>query len=100
MDKKLVLTFILAILLVLPTTANAQINVQNILNNVKILLFTIFLGIVVIMVTWAGILYLTARGDPGQIQKANHAIIWAIVGTMVGLLAWSFENLIKGILGI
>ena len=39
----------------------------------------IFLGLVVIMFIWAGILFLTAQGDPGKISAARKAVIWAVL---------------------
>lgn len=98
MNKKLVSLFTFTVLLVaLPVIVRAQvppIDVAAILNNVTNVLFIIFAGLVVIMFLWAGVLYLTAQGDPGQIQKANKAVIFALVGTAVGLLGYSVKDFI------
>lgn len=58
----------------------------------------IFLGLVVIMFIWAGVLFLTAQGDPGKIGAARKAVIWAVVGVMVGFLAFSAVTLIRNII--
>ena len=103
MNKKLFLFSSFAILLALPVIVGAQNipNIPQILNNIiNWIVLPIFMGLIVIMFVWAGILYLTARAEPGQIQKANHMIIWALIGTAVGLLAWSVAGLLILILGI
>ncbi|MDO8530091.1 MAG: hypothetical protein Q7S10_01665 [bacterium] len=58
----------------------------------------IFLGLVVIMFIYAGILFLTASGDPTKIGNARRAVIWAVVGVAVGFLAFSAVGLIRTII--
>jgi len=59
----------------------------------------IFVGAVVIMVIYAGFLFLTSAGDPTKLTKAKMATVWAIVGIAVGILAFSAMDLIKKVLG-
>lgn len=88
MDKKIVPIFSLIVLLALPMIVNAQpAFIGNILTHTIDILFTIFDGLVIIMVAYAGILYVIARGDPSKVTTANKALIWACVGVAVGLLA-------------
>ncbi len=100
MNKKSIPLFVLTLFLVLPLIANADIDVSNILTNIINVLWTIFDGIVVIVFIIAGIKYLTARGDPGKIQEANKAIIWGLVGVVVGVLANSAQGLIRKFLNL
>lgn len=102
--KKLILSFILT-LLILPVVTNAQgtpnIDITKIFNNfLSFVLNPIFFGLIIVMFVWAGILYITANGDPSKIQKANQAVIWAIVGIAVGLLANFIIPFVKQILGL
>ena len=60
----------------------------------------IFTGVIVIMFIYAGFLFLTAAGDPTKITSAKKAAIWAIVGIVVGLLAFGVANTIQFILGL
>jgi hypothetical protein len=60
----------------------------------------IFFGLIIIMFIWAGILFLTAQGDPTKITGAKKAVLWAVVGTAVGLLAFSVKGIIAKILGV
>ena len=52
------------------------------------------------MVVFAGFKYLTARGEPSKIQEANKALIWALVGVAVGLLANSASGIVNWLLGL
>ena len=47
----------------------------------------------------AGILYLTAAGDEGQIEKGKTAMIYSIVGVIVALLGIVIINAVQGLLG-
>lgn len=53
----------------------------------------------VIVLIWGGILYSTAAGDEKKTSKARKAIIGAIIGLAVGLLAPSVVNFIIASLG-
>ena len=50
--------------------------------------------VAVIMIMWAGFLYVTARGDPGQIKKAHDALLWAVIGAAILLGAWVISQAI------
>lgn len=47
----------------------------------------------------AGILYLTAAGDEGQIEKGKTAMIYSIVGVIVALLGVVIIKAVQGMLG-
>lgn len=49
-----------------------------------------------VMVIYAGFLYVTAAGDPGQIKKAHDALLWAVIGAAILLGAWAISNAISG----
>lgn len=61
--------------------------------------FPIFSGLVVIMIIYAGILFVTSAGDPSKVTRARQAILWAGVGVLVGLLAYGAVGFIKLIIG-
>lgn len=99
MNKKNFFVFLLVALLALPLFANAQpINIGAILGRVKTILFVIFDAIAVIIVVYAGIKYLTARGDPTKVNEANKALIWGAVGVAVGLLAPFISGIVNWLL--
>ncbi len=55
--------------------------------------------IAVVMIVWAGFLYVTARGDTGKIETAHKTLLWTVVGTAIllgaALLASVLENTIS-----
>jgi len=53
----------------------------------------------VIMIIWAGILFLTSAGDPAKLGKAKSALAWAIAGIAIGISASGIIELIKKIMG-
>lgn len=74
--------------------------IETILNNVlSMVVWPTFVGAVVIMFIYAGFLFVSSEGDPSKITKAKSAVVWAIVGIVVGILAYSAEGIIKSILG-
>ena len=86
----------------LVTSAAAEpINFTEVINRlIDRVVWPIFLGLVIIMFIYAGVLFLTARGEPERITKARKAIIWATVGIVVAFVAFSAQCIISGILGI
>lgn len=53
---------------------------NSIINNVIIPIGGV---VVVIMIIYAGFLYVTARGAPDKIKTAHQAILWAVVGAAI-----------------
>lgn len=47
----------------------------------------------------SGIIYLTAAGDEGQIDKGKHAMIYSIVGVIVALVGVVIIKAVQGMLG-
>lgn len=52
-----------------------------------------------VMIIYAGFLYVTAGGDPGQVKKAHEALLYAVIGAAILLGAWviseAIDNTIK-----
>lgn len=46
----------------------------------------------------AGILFLTAAGNPEKIQQARNAFLWGVAGVVVGILAYSIIKIIENFL--
>jgi hypothetical protein len=51
--------------------------------------------VAVMMIMYAGFMYVTARGDPGQIKKARDALLWAVIGAAILLGAWVISQAIS-----
>lgn len=48
----------------------------------------------VLMVMWAGFMYVTARGNETEIKKAHDALLWAVIGAGILLGAWAISEAI------
>lgn len=61
--------------------------------NVAINLIKVVIGIIgvvtVVMIIVAGQRYITAQGDPGQLQQAKNMILYSIIGLVVAILAFA-----------
>jgi len=62
--------------------------------------YGIFLALAVIMVIYAGVMFLTAGGDAEKITKARNALMYAVIGVVVALLARSIVPIAKALLGL
>jgi len=56
----------------------------------------VFGAIAVICFVIAGILFLTAQGQPEKIKTARSAFIWGVGGVIVGIIAFSIIALVSG----
>lgn len=56
-------------------------------------------GVAVIMILYAGIRFITSRGDPKQVQGARQVMTWAIVGLVIVLVSFGIIRLIGIITG-
>lgn len=63
---------------------------------IKEILLPIGAVVAVLMIMWAGFLYVTAGGDPGRIKKAHDALLWAVIGAAILLGAWVISEAIQG----
>lgn len=68
---------------------------QNVLNFVGFIVLIIAL----IMLLWSAILYMTAGGSEERVGKAKNYLIYAIVGIVVAVLAYSVQPFIQNFLG-
>lgn len=52
--------------------------------------------VAVIVIIIAGIQFMTSNGDPGKVKKAKDAILYAVIGLIVIILAATIVNLVIG----
>ncbi len=104
MNKKLTtLSFFAAFLfaplcafaITLPTPITGDNVPLTIMNNILNLIWPLFVGFSVLMFLIAGFNLLAANGDEGKIKTARMAIVWGIVGVVVGILAFSIPFVIQ-----
>jgi len=53
-----------------------------------------------IFIVIAAFKYLTGKGDPNEIKKAQAMIVWAIVAMVVALFAWAIPKIVSSFLGV
>ncbi len=101
MNKKILFSILLFGILVAPALVLGQGDggkAAEVADNVRALAVAIGLAIVVIGWVIAGILYLTAAGDPSKLKIAKNAMIAAIIGTILVIIAQFGYDTIKEIL--
>ena len=70
--------------------------VDSILKTLVNTLIYILGAIAVIMIVVGGIRYTTSNGDASGIKSAKDTILYAVVGVVVALLAYSIVNFVLG----
>jgi len=69
--------------------------VSSILNVV----WPIFIGLAVIMIIISGFLFLTSSGDAEKVKTARTALIWAVIGIVVAIVAYSIPKIVQIAIG-
>jgi hypothetical protein len=72
---------------------------QEVIHLIENAVGLIFGAIAVVSFVLAGILFLTANGDPEKIGTARSAVIWGVVGIAVGLIAFVIVSIVANLLG-
>lgn len=85
-------------------TANAAFTLSDntvfdLVTNVMNWLLGLIGVLAVIAFVISGILYLTAAGDEGQIEKAKSVMMYAIIGLIVALIGLIVVNAVGGLTG-
>lgn len=110
MNKYIFTLLLLVTLLVAPVTIFATIDpgtlpqvkvfsITDLVNAMLNFIWPAFSGFAVLMFILAGGLFLTAQGNPGRVENARLAVIWGIVGIVIGILAFSIPFAIRSSIG-
>lgn len=65
---------------------------------VKLAVWILFV-LATIFIIMAAFKYLTGKGDPNEIKKAQAMIVWAIVAMIVALFAWAIPKIVVSFVG-
>ncbi len=76
-----------------------NLDIPGILNKILDIVWPIFIGLAIIMFIVAGFLFLKAQGDPAETKTAQKAVMWGVVGIIVGILAFSIPRIVTSLLG-
>ena len=52
--------------------------------------------VAVVMIMYAGFMYVTAAGNESQVKKAHDALLWGVIGAAILLGAWVISEAIGG----
>lgn len=63
-------------------------------------LFNLAIPVVVVMIVYAGVMFLTSRGEPAKVTKARQILLYAVVGFAIILIGKGFITLIESILNL
>lgn len=95
MNKKLIALVLLAVIAV-PSVAFAR-DIKDMVDVAADILTKIAGALCVLMIVWAGILFLMASGEPDKVTKAKQALLYAIIGAVVALGAAGFKAIVDAI---
>jgi hypothetical protein len=76
----------------LPHVSSDSSEVQIILN----ILFGLLGGIALLVITISGFRYIISAGEPAEVEKAKNAIIYAVIGLVVSILAFAIVDFVTG----
>jgi len=74
-------------------------NLTDIVDNILNLLFNFALVLTPLMVVVAGVMFVTAGGDPNRISTAKRILLWTAVGFVIILLAKGLIAVLRAIIG-
>lgn len=83
----------------LPTPLGLS-TVQKTVGNVIQALMGLIGTAALVMFIWGGFIWLTSQGDPKQVQKAKDTIVWAAIGIVAVLSAYSILRFVTGALTV
>ena len=106
MNKKLIIALSALTILAMPLaamafdpgvapTGDSSLTIATIINRILGFLWPIFAGFAVIMFLIAGFQFLMNKPDEGR-----QAVLWGVVGVVVGLLAFSIPYIVRNVLNV
>ena len=97
MKKGLIFNILFFILMLAPLSrALADGNpLAPILGRIVNVVYTIFGVAATVLYIYAGLMFAMAKGDPQKLDQAKAGLIWAVVGTGLGLISASIKPLLE-----
>ena len=91
----------LVVLLATPAFADTTTapSLSGVIDNLRNWLVGILAGVATLFLTIGGLRYLTAGGDPGQVEKAKTALKSAAIGYALAILAPLLVSILASIVG-
>ena len=98
--KKIILKINIINILLIPKLVFAQLDLGELdpvpwtsfgglVQNIAIKIIPVAFALSVIMIIYAGFLFVSAGGSEEKVRKAKHTLYWAIIGAVILLGAWA-----------
>lgn len=94
-----VLVFASVVLMADPPSSWAVATVPEVITNLRNWIVGILAGLATLFLTFGGLRYLMAGGDPGEVESAKRALKAAAIGYGLALLAPVIVTILQGIVG-
>lgn len=110
MNRKIISSIVAITSLIVPFVAagvefgnppvGQALDIPTLLNRVLGIVWPVFIGFAIIMFIVAGFFFLKAQGEPAEVKTAQKALLWGVVGVIVGILAFSIPFIVRGLLQV
>jgi beta-lactamase regulating signal transducer with metallopeptidase domain len=90
---------LLAVPLLASSPPLAADSISQVISNTTLWIVGILAGLATLFLTLAGVRYLTANGDPAEVEKAKTALRSAAIGYGLAILAPVIVTVLKSLLG-
>ncbi|GHJ35467.1 pilin [Streptomyces sp. TS71-3] len=87
-------------LLVDPPRGWAVADIPTVITNLRKWIIGLLAGLATLFLTFGGLRYLTAGGDPGEVEAAKRALKAAAIGYGLAVLAPVIVSVLQGIVGV
>ncbi|RVU29176.1 hypothetical protein EOT10_03935 [Streptomyces antnestii] len=94
-----VVAFALFALLCDPPSSWAVADVPTVINNLRNWIVGSLAGLATLFLTFGGLRYLMAGGDPGEVESAKRALKAAAIGYGLAIMAPVLVTVLQGIVG-
>jgi hypothetical protein len=93
------MAFALTALLSNPLSAWAAADIPTVITNLRNWIVGLLAGLATLFLTFGGLRYLMAGGDPGEVEAAKRAMKAAAIGYGLAILAPALVTVLQGIVG-
>jgi hypothetical protein len=90
---------VLVAALLVPQAADAATSLGQVVDNIRLWMIGLLVGLASLLLTVAGVRYLLSGGDPGQIERAKTALRAALCGYALAVLAPVLVTVLQHIVG-
>ncbi|MEU5057483.1 pilin [Streptomyces sp. NPDC021470] len=93
------MAFTLVTLLSDPPPSWAVADIPTVINNLRNWIVGLLAGLATLFLTFGGLRYLMAGGDPGEVESAKRALKAAAIGYGLAIMAPVLVTVLQGIVG-